>query len=67
MASNRDLLRGLRELHFTGDVAVVARERFDGSALTRLGATTILYPLRNVGDYAGEALTAIIRNNEASS
>jgi len=61
MASNRDLLRGLRELHFTGEVAVVAREEFDGAALKKLGAPTILYPMRNAVDYAVEALTAIIR------
>jgi hypothetical protein len=29
--------------------------------LTKLGATTILYPMRNAVDYAVEALTAIIR------
>ncbi len=66
MASNLDLLRGLRELHFTGEVAVVAREEFDGAALKRLGAPTILYPMRNAVDYAVEALTAIIRHNEAA-
>ena len=66
MASNRDLLRSLRELHFTGEVAVVAREEFDGAALKRLGAPTILYPMRNAVDYAVEALTDIIRNNEAA-
>ena len=64
MASNRDLLRGLREMHFTGEVAIVAREEFDGAALKRLGAPTILYPMRNAVDYAVEALTAIIRNHE---
>jgi voltage-gated potassium channel Kch len=61
MASNRDLLRGLRALHFTGEVAIVAREAFDAAVLTKLGATTILYPMRNAVDYAVEALTAIIR------
>jgi Kef-type K+ transport system membrane component KefB len=66
MVSNRDLLRGLRELHFTGEVAIVAREEFDGAALKRLGAPTILYPMRNAVDYAVEALTNLIRNNEAA-
>jgi Kef-type K+ transport system membrane component KefB len=61
MASNRDLLHGLRGLHFTGEVAIVAREAFDAAVLTKLGATTILYPMRNAVDYAVEALTAIIR------
>ena len=67
LASNRDLLRGLRELHFTGEVAVVAREEFDGASLKALGAPTILYPMRNAVDYAVEALTAIIRSKETAS
>lgn len=66
MASNRDLLRGLREVHFTGEVAIVAREEFDGTALKRMGAPTILYPMRNAVDYAVEALTAIIRYDGAA-
>ena len=64
MASNRDLLRSLRELHFTGEVAIVAREEFDGMALKLYGAPTILYPMRNAVDYAVESLTAIIRPHE---
>ncbi|MDP1735464.1 MAG: cation:proton antiporter [Sulfuritalea sp.] len=64
MASNRDLLRGLRELHFTGEVAIVAREEFDGAALKKLGAPTILYPMRNAVDYAVETLTALIHPKE---
>jgi len=64
LASNRDLLRGLRELHFAGEVAIVAREEFDGAALKKLGAPTILYPMRNAVDYAVETLTALIRPQE---
>lgn len=61
MASNRDLLRGLKELHFTGEVAVVAREEFDSDTLKKFGAELILYPMRNAVDYVVEALTTIIR------
>ena len=64
MASNRDLLRGLRELHFAGEVAVVAREELDGAPLEKLGVPVILYPMRNAVDYAVEALTAIIHPKE---
>ena len=64
MASNRDLLRGLRERHFTGEVAVVAREEFDVAGLKKLGAPTILHPMRNAVDYAVEALITIIRPTE---
>ena len=67
LASNRDLLRGLRELHFSGEVAVVAREEFDGATLKKFGAPTILYPMRNAVGYAVEALTAIIRNKSAAT
>ena len=67
MASNRDLLRGLQELHYTGEIAVVAREELDGVALKQLGAPTVLYPMRNAVDYAVETLTAIIRNNGTTS
>ena len=35
---NRDLLRGLKELHFMGEAAIVAREDFDGDILKKLGA-----------------------------
>ena len=66
-ASNRDLLRGLHELHFAGEIAVVAREELDGAALKRLGAPTVLYPMRSAVDYAVETLTAIIRNNGTKS
>ena len=64
MASNRDLLRGLRELHFAGEVAVVAREELDGAPLEKLGVPVILYPMRNAVDYAVETLTAIIHPKE---
>ncbi|MDP1786867.1 cation:proton antiporter [Nitrosomonas sp.] len=64
MASNRDLLRGLRELHFAGEVAVVAREELDGAPLEKLGVPVILYPMRNAVDYAVETLTTIIHPKE---
>jgi Trk K+ transport system NAD-binding subunit len=63
LASNRDLMRGLRELHFTGEVAIVAREEIEGMAIKQLGAPTVLYPMRNAVDYAVESLAAIIRND----
>lgn len=67
MASNRDLLRGLTELHFTGELAVVARDEFDDDVLTKLGVQIILYPMRNAVDYAVETLTAIIHSDENKS
>ncbi|MDP1525596.1 MAG: cation:proton antiporter [Rhodocyclaceae bacterium] len=64
IASNRSLLQALREHNFPGEVAIVAREDFEGVALKHLGAPTILYPMRNAVDYAVEALTDLIRPKE---
>jgi Kef-type K+ transport system membrane component KefB len=64
MASNRDLLRGLRELHFTGEVAVVARDELDGVALKQMGTPIVLYPMRDAVNYAVESLVAIIHPKE---
>jgi len=66
MASNRDLLRGLIELKFTGELAVVARDDAEGADLKRLGVPTILYPMRNAVDYAVETLIEIIRPRDNS-
>lgn len=65
MPSNRDLLGGLRELHFGGELAVVARDDEDGLALKRSGVPTVLYPMRNAVDFVVDALTDIIRPQES--
>ena len=67
MASNHDLLDGLRAHHFAGGVAIVARDDFDDAALKMHGATTILYPMRNAVDYAVDALTALIHPNDKAT
>jgi len=67
LAANRDLLRSLHDLHFSGEIAVVAREEADGIALKHLGTPTLLYPMRNAVDYAVEVLTRIVRSEEGNS
>lgn len=67
LAANRDLLRSLRDLQFSGEVAVVAREETDGIALKQIGTPTLLYPMRNAVDYAVEVLTKIIHAKEGHS
>ena len=67
IGSNRELLRCLGELGFTGDVAVVARDEADSVALKKLGAPTLLYPMRNAVDHAVETLTAIIHPEKVRS
>ena len=61
MDSTIDLLRGLRELHFAGGRAVVAREGFDPSLLATEGATNILEPMRDAVERAVEVLGTMIR------
>jgi len=67
LAANRDLLRGLADLQFGGEVAVVARDENDGIALKQIGTPTVLYPMRNAVDYAVEVLTKIVRSKEGHS
>ncbi len=64
LPANRDLMRGLQELRYTGEVAVVAREESDGAALKTLGASIVLYPMRNAVDYATDTLADVIRPTE---
>ena len=64
LASNRGLLQALREHDYPGEVAIVAREEFEGLALKQWGTPTLLYPLRNAVDYAVDALTDLIRPQE---
>jgi hypothetical protein len=60
-SANKALMRSLTAHHFRGDVAVVAREEFDGVALKKLGVPTVLYPMRDAVDYTVNALAEIIR------
>jgi Kef-type K+ transport system membrane component KefB len=66
LASNRTLLHELRERRYAGELAFVAREESDGSALKQAGAPTVLYPLRNAVDFTVEHLVAQIRAPHAA-
>jgi hypothetical protein len=67
VASNRDMVRGLRELDFAGEVAVVARDDESGAALTELGVPTVIYPMRNAVDFAAVALAEIVGGERGTS
>jgi len=60
LAANQALMRSLKSHHFSGDIAVVAREESDGLALKKIGVPTVLYPMRDAVDYTVNALTEII-------
>lgn len=62
LASNHDWLHALREHHYGGEIAIVAREELEGMTLKHWGTPTVLYPMRNAVDYAVEALADLIRS-----
>lgn len=63
LESNRMLLHALAERGYGGDIAVVARDEAQGTALKRAGAPTVLYPFRDAVDFTVEHLSALIRPN----
>jgi Kef-type K+ transport system membrane component KefB len=64
LESNLAFLNALKEHHFTGEVAFVARDDADGLALKQAGAPTVLYPMRDAVDYTVEHFVALIRPEE---
>jgi Trk K+ transport system NAD-binding subunit len=65
--ANRDLLRSLRELNYPGEVALVVRHEGDSDAFQQLGASQLLYPMRNAIDYAAEVLSTLIPRKTESN
>jgi len=65
--ANRDLLRSLRELNYPGEVALVVRHESDSDAFQQLGASKLLYPMRNAIDYAAEVLSTLIPRKTESN
>jgi Kef-type K+ transport system membrane component KefB len=60
LASNRGLLHALREHHYGGGIAMVAREEAAGATLKHWGVPTVLYPMRDAVDYAVDALAELM-------
>ncbi len=67
LASNRALLHALTARGYGGEVAIVARDEAQGTALKRLGAPTVLYPFRDAVDFTAEHLAALIRPGKETS
>lgn len=65
--SNRLLLHAIASRGFDGQVAVVAREEAHGAALKDAGASTVLYPLLDAVDFAGEHLIQLMRERRGLS
>jgi hypothetical protein len=54
-------LHALAARGYAGEVAVVARDEAQGTALKRMGAPTVLYPFRDAVDFTVEHLATLIR------
>lgn len=61
LESNRALLHALAERRFGGEIAIVARDETQGTALKRAGGPTVFYPMRDAVDFTAEHLIALIR------
>jgi Kef-type K+ transport system membrane component KefB len=58
--SNRTLLRLLRESQYGGELVFVARDDASGMALKGIGASIVLYTLRDAVNRATEVLTKLV-------
>jgi hypothetical protein len=54
------LIKALRQLNFTGEVAIIARENADGMALKAMGVPTVLYPINSAVDHVVASLVDIM-------
>lgn len=54
------VLRAMKDLHYGGDLAFVAREDDHGMELKKAGAPFVLYPMQNAVDHTVEVLEAMI-------
>ncbi len=72
-ASNHALLNALAEHHYSGQIAIVARDEADAASLRTLGRVEIILPFNQAADFAALDLAARIaaseltKNQETSS
>lgn len=59
-ASNHALLNALKEHHYSGQIAIVARDEADAASLRTLGRVEIILPFNQAADFAALDLAARI-------
>jgi len=62
--SNQALLNGLAEHHYSGQIAIVARDEADAASLRTLGRVEIILPFNQAADFAALDLAARIAESE---
>jgi Kef-type K+ transport system membrane component KefB len=63
-ASNHALLNALAEHHYSGQIAIVARDEADAASLRTLGRVEIILPFNQAADFAALDLAARIAESE---
>ena len=63
-ASNHALLNALAERHYSGQIAIVARDEADAASLRTLGRVEIILPFNQAADFAALDLAARIAASE---
>lgn len=63
-ASNLALLNALQEHHYSGQIAIVARDEADAASLRSLGRIEIIMPFNQAADFAALDLAARIAESE---
>jgi len=63
-AANHALLNALKEHHYSGQIAIVARDEADAASLRTLGQVEIILPFNQAADFAALDLAARIATSE---
>ena len=66
-ASNHALLNALSEHHYSGQIAIVARDEADAASLRSLGQVEIIMPFNQAADFAALDLAARIAVSELNT
>ena len=66
-ASNHALLNALKEHHYSGQIAIVARDEADAASLRTLGRVEIILPFNQAADFAALDLAARIAASELNT
>ena len=66
-ASNHALLNALKEHHYSGQIAIVARDEADAASLRSLGRVEIILPFNQAADFAALDLAARIAAAELNT
>ena len=65
-SANRALISALAEHHYTGQIALVARDEADSDYLQSLGSVEIVLPFNQAADFTALDIAARIASSESN-